>query len=306
MKKRIGIVGFPQDIGASRRGVDMGPFAMRAVGLVDAVEALGYEVKDYGNVPCLGMGDVLIDGEKYSGDDKLRFLHPILHNVQALKKRVELIVDDGALPVIIGGDHSQAIGSVAGLQKKFGADLGVLWVDAHGDFNTVETTPSGNIHGMPLSVICGRGDRRLLDVGPFPGARERNVAVFGARDLDPGEIENLRASEVTVVSTADILEEGFRPSIDRAIDAVCDGVDRVHVSFDMDSIDPMFCPGTGNTVPGGLTSREVLYLMERMHATGKVCSIDLVEVNPALDHQNRTGEFAVELVCRALGKKTRM
>jgi arginase len=304
MKKTIGIIGFPQDIGASRRGVDMGPYALRAEGLITAIESLGYQVRDYGNIPCLSMEDVSFANPEPRQDERLRFLAPIKSNLLALKERVERVMQDGALPLIIGGDHSQAMGSVAGLQKSLGSRLGMLWVDAHGDFNTPATTPSGNIHGMPLAVISGRGDPDLLAIGPFPGCIEANIVILGARDLDSGEMDNLRNSAVTVFSTHDIMEQSFVTCMDKAVSIASSGVDHLHLSFDMDSIDPMFCPGTGTAVPGGLTNREVLYLMERVFETGKLCSIDLVEVNPALDFHNQTGEFAVELICRALGKKT--
>jgi arginase len=300
--KAIGIIGFPQDIGASRRGVDMGPYALRAEGLLSAIEALGYVVRDYGNVPCLGIEDVRL--RSTSTGPALNCLEAIIHNMGALKQRVQQVLADGAMPVVIGGDHSQAMGTVAGLRETYGTKLGVLWVDAHGDFNTPVTSPSGNIHGMPLAVLCGRGDQRLLDIGPFPGCREENTVLFGVRDLDLGEIELLQASAVQVFSSYYLLKEGFCPSVEKALAAVGQGVDHVHLSFDMDAIDPTFCPGTGTAVPGGLSNREALYLMEQVFASGKTCSIDLVEVNPALDFHNQTAEFAVELLCRALGKRT--
>jgi len=302
--KGVGVVGFPQDIGASRRGVDMGPYALRAEGLLTVLKPLVAELYDYGNIACVSMEDIAFAGDHYKGEDTLRFLPPIRQNLIALKERVQRIVDDGLMPLCIGGDHSMAMGSVAGLPRVPGKTRGLLWIDAHGDFNTPQTTPSGNIHGMPLAIITGRGDQRLLDIGPFPCVSDQHVVVFGARDLDPGEIENFKASKIRIFTTRDILEHGFFACFNQAIKLVSEGTDSFHLSFDMDAIDPMFCPGTGTAVPGGLTNREALYIMERCFETGMISSIDLVEVNPALDVNNKTGLFAVELLARALGKTT--
>jgi arginase len=303
-ERKLGIVGLAQDLGASKHGVEMGPSAIRTEGLERKLSALGYQVKEYGNVHCISMEDAAYLGMPVEGESRLKYLEPILQNSLRLKERVERIVEDGALPIALGGDHSMAMGSIAGLQKKMGNRMGLLWIDAHGDFNTPDTTLTGNIHGMPLAVVTGRGDRRLLDIGPFPGVLEDHVVLFGVRDLDHGEMRNLRDSGVTVISTRDIMERGFSYCLERALAIVCEGVDRVHLSFDMDSIDPMFCPGTGTAVPGGLVDREVIYLAERLHETGKLGSIDLVEVNPALDFNNKTARFAVEIICRALGLRT--
>ena len=302
--RKVGIVGFSQDIGASRRGVDMGPYAIRAEGLEAKLSRLGYVAKEYGNVHCISMEDAAFLGLAFAGDTNLKYLEPIIQNSLRLKERIERIVEDGAMPIALGGDHSIAMGSLAGLQKKHGPEMGLLWVDAHGDFNTPETTITGNIHGMPLAVVTGRGDPQLLGLGPFPGVRESNTVLFGVRDLDHGEIANLLQSRVTVISTRDIMERGYSYCLTKALEIVTDGVDRFHLSFDMDSIDPMFCPGTGTSVPGGLVDREVIYLMEQIFETGKLGSIDLVEVNPALDHNNKTARFAVEIICRALGLRT--
>jgi arginase len=302
--KKVGIVGLAQDLGASKHGVEMGPSAIRTEGLERKLSTLGYQVKEYGNVHCISMEDASYLGMSFQGESRLKYLEPILQNSRKLKERVERIMGDGAMPIALGGDHSMALGSIAGLQKKTAGRIGLLWIDAHGDFNTPETTQTGNIHGMPLAVVTGRGDQRLLDLGPFPGVLEDHVVLFGVRDLDHDEIANLIGSRVTVITMRDILERGFAYCIEKAIDIVCDGVERIHLSFDMDSIDPMFCPGTGTAVPGGLVDREVIHLMERLHATGKLGSIDLVEVNPALDFNNKTARFAVEIICRALGLRT--
>ena len=302
--RKVGIVGLAQDLGASRHGVEMGPSAIRTEGLEQKLTALGYQVKEYGNVQCISMEDAAYLGMAFLGETKLKYLEPILQNSRRLKERVERIVEDGALPIALGGDHSMAMGSIAGLQKKLGQRMGLLWIDAHGDFNTPQSTQTGNIHGMPLAVATGRGDPRLLELGPFPGVLEDHTVLFGVRDLDHSEIRNLIESQVTVISMRDIIERGFAFCLDQALEIVCDGVERVHLSFDMDSIDPMFCPGTGTAVPGGLVDREVIYLMERLHQTGKLGSIDLVEVNPALDSNNKTARFAVEIICRALGLRS--
>jgi arginase len=302
--RKVGVVGLAQDLGASKHGVEMGPSAIRTEGLERKLGALGYRVKEYGNVQCISMEDAAYMGMAGEGEPRLKYLEPILQNSLRLKERVERIVADGAMPIALGGDHSMALGSIAGLQKAFGPEMGLLWVDAHGDFNTPQSTLTGNIHGMPLAVVTGRGDPRLTGLGPFPGVREANTVLFGVRDLDHGEIANLRDSKVTVISTRDILERGYAWCLAKAMELVCDGVERFHLSFDMDSIDPMFCPGTGTAVSGGLVDREVIYLMEQVHASGKLGSLDLVEVNPALDHNNKTARFAVELICRALGLRT--
>jgi len=304
VKKSIGIIGFPQDIGASRRGVDMGPYALRAEGLELVLEKLGFQVRDYGNIPCRSMEDIEDGPEHYRGEAKLRHLAPILHNLLLLKDRVAKVVEDGRTPLCIGGDHSMAIGSLAGACSGQNQKRGLLWIDAHGDFNTPKTTPTGNIHGMPLAVVTGHADKRLLEIGPFPVIEEVHTAVFGVRDLDPPELEALKASKITTYSMRRIMREGFAKSIANAIDVACSGTEGFHLSFDMDSIDPIFSPGTGTAVPGGLTNREALYLMEEVAASGKLLSVDLVEVNPALDQHNRTGLFAVELLARAFGKRT--
>ncbi|NCN04815.1 MAG: arginase [Spirochaetales bacterium] len=294
----LGVIGFLQDIGASKRGVDMGSYAIRAEHLIENLRGLGYQVTDEGNVEGLTMADAV---EESAG--VLKYLTPITKNMYLLKKEVEAIVDRGAFPIILGGDHSMAMGSLAGLQKKYQGNLGLLWVDAHGDFNIPETTPSGNIHGMPLAVITGRGEKTLLDIGPFPGVREENTVLFGIRDLDAEERRLLTESRARVFTTRDILEKGFFPCLQQALAIVTEGVEYFHLSFDMDSIDPLYAPGTGTPVMGGLTEREVLYLMERVHETGRLVSLDLVEVNPALDVGNKTARLAAELILRAMGKR---
>jgi arginase len=245
------------------------------------------------------------EGDSISvGDPKLRYLQVIRQNMLELKTQINEIVSRGAMPIILGGDHSMAMGSLAGLKEAYQGNLGLLWVDAHGDFNTQDTTPSGNIHGMPLAVITGRGAPELVDIGPFPAVREENTVLFGIRDLDPEESRLIRESKVTMFSIRDIMERGFYTCLQEALQVVTYGVDQFHLSFDMDSIDPIFAPGTGTPVMGGLNDREVLYLMERVHETGQLVSMDLVEVNPALDVGNKTARLASELILRALGKKT--
>lgn len=301
---KVGIVGFAQDIGASRRGVDMGPFAIRAEGLEAELETLGCEVREFGTIHCISMDDAAFLGEDYRGVERLKYLEPIRQNMLQLKQRVGMVVDDGRFPVVLGGDHSMAMGSLAGVCSRPGGKIGILWVDAHGDFNTPASTQSGNIHGMPLAVITGRGDQRLLDIGPYGRVEENNIVIFGARDLDRGEVANLIDSDVSVYTMKDIIRRGYAVCLAEALSIVSDGIEHLHLSFDMDAIDPMFCPGTGTSVPGGINDREALYLAEAVAATGKLGSLDLVEVNPALDHNNKTARFAVELIARAMGKRT--
>lgn len=303
--RRVGVIGFGQDIGSSRRGVDMGAYAVRAEGLIEHLRRLGHDVMDFGDVACISQEEAQAfanHGKRAS--QKVKYLEPIRKNVLRLKEIIQEILAEHRMPIALGGDHSMAMGTVAGLQGQHGDRLGLLWVDAHGDFNTPRSTESGNIHGMPLAVITGRGDPRLVRVGPFPGVQERHTVVFGVRDLDAKERLNLQRSAVTVISMRDILEEGFAQCVRRALQIVCGATEGFHLSFDMDGLDPQFCPGTGTAVAGGMVDREAIYLMERIYETGKLVSLDLVEVNPTLDVNNKSARLAVELIMRALGKQT--
>lgn len=297
---KIGIIGVSQDFGASRRGVDMGPSAIRIAGLRKRLIDIGYTVTDYGNIQTL-------DRDKYefssvTENPKLRHIDPIVETCNQLKIIIKKIFSDGCFPLVLGGDHSISIGVLAGLKDIYHGQLGVVWADANAGFNTPETTPSGNIHGMPLAIITGRGDKRLLDIGSSPTVIEENVALVGTRDIDPGEALNLKNSKVSIFTTRDIDEKGMFYIAQEAIARASKNVNYFHVAFDIGAIDPIEAPGTGTKVDGGLTYREALLLMQLIHESGKMVSLELVEVNPALDIENKTSKIAVELIATALGE----
>ena len=302
-KEKIGIIGVPQDLGASRRGVDMGPSAIRIAGLRQSLEHLGYQVHDYGNVKCHDFEETVRAHNEFGDDPKLRYLEHVVETANLLKQRMATAINDGCFPLVLGGDHSISIGTMAGLQKMTHGKTGVIWVDAHADFNTPETTISGNIHGMPFAVHTNRGDKKLTDIGPSPNLIENKSVLIGVRDIDPLEAETLRKSNVHVFTMSDIDEMGFANVARNAIAIATEDVDYLHVSFDIDSLDPKEAPGTGTPVPGGLTYREAHLLMELVYNSNKLTSMEMVEVNPTLDDKNKTAELAVGLISSALGKK---
>jgi arginase len=299
-KRSIGVVGVPLDLGAGRRGVDMGPSAIRIAGLEGQLEALGHKVEDYGDV------DVMIAETQKVGSPKLRYKQPILAANRALMKLVHRVLEDGRMPLVLGGDHSIGIGSVAGSTGFFaerGESLGLIWFDAHGDMNTPRTTPSGNIHGMSLAIALGHGDRELVRLGQrSPKVQARNTVLIGIRDVDAGERDFIKKSGVTCYTMRDIDERGMRDVLDEAIKTASDGTAGIHLSFDLDVVDPEDAPGTGTRVDGGISYREAHLAMEMFSDRANLVSMDLVEVNPVLDTQNMTGVLAVELAQSALGK----
>ena len=298
--KKIGLIGVPQDVGASKKGVDMGPGALRVAGVISKLRNLGHEVKDFGTVDCYTVDQFdSID----PGNIGLNYLNIIMDTCTLLKTRIENIIDSGYMPLVLGGDHSISIGTMAGLKKIHNGNTGVIWIDAHGDFNTAETSPTGNIHGMPLAVASGRGHKDLLSLGPSPTVSEKNCVVIAAREIDENEAKLLKESKVTVFTMMDIMKKGIMDVATEAIKIAGNGVDHIHVSFDVDSLDPKEAPGTGTQVPGGLHYREVALLLETISKCGKVSSFEMVEINPALDMYNQTAELAVELLCHAFGKK---
>jgi len=296
----IQIIGVPVDLGAGRRGVDMGPSAIRVADLQARLEGLGHKVEDTGDL------DVMIPETQPVGEGKLRYKEPILAMCEALRVAVDGALARGRLPLVLGGDHSIAIGSVAGSAGHYGKEgraLGLLWFDAHGDANTPDTTPSGNIHGMSLAVALGHGDRDLVSLGDrVPKIQPRNTALIGIRDVDPGERETLKRLGVTVYTMRDIDERGMRDVVDEAVQIASDGTAGIHLSFDLDVVDPEDAPGTGTPVWGGITYREAHLAMELLSDRAEIVAIDLVEVNPVLDTQNMTGVLAAELAQSALGK----
>ena len=289
----IEIVGVPMDLGAGRRGVDMGPSAIRLAGLRQRLESLGFEVRDRGN---LVVGDrVAID----AGTPKARHVAEIVRVALELADVVADIERGGGFPIVIGGDHSLAMGTLAGIASA-GRRTGVIYIDAHGDINTPETTRSGNVHGMPYAVALG------LAGEPFPAALRGSVdgahcVLFAIRDIDRSERPNIEAAGVTAITMADIDRGGMAAAMERAI-AVTAGGDGIHLSLDMDAIDPDEAPGVGTPVRGGLTYREIQLAMEMLASSGKLRSIEVCEVNPILDRENRTASLAVELIASALGQ----
>ena len=300
-KRSIDIIGVPVDLGAGRRGVDMGPSAIRIADLEPRLEQLGHKVQDIGDL------DVMIPETQKVGEGKLRYKVPILAACQELCEKVEKSLEKSRLPLVLGGDHSIAIGSVAGSSNYFarqGDALGLIWFDAHGDANTPETTPSGNIHGLSLAIAMGLGDPDLVQLGGrTPKVLPRNIVLIGIRDLDLGERDTLKKSGVTVYTMRDVDERGMRDVVDEAIRIASDNTAGIHLSFDLDVVDPEDAPGTGTPVWGGITYREAHLAMEMLADRAQIVAIDLVEVNPVLDTQNMTGILAAELAQGVLGKR---
>lgn len=291
--RSVGILGIPMDLGAGRRGVDMGPSALRYAQLHQVLAALGYQVVDHGDVSS-PVAESLTTGPG------LPHLEAIVQVCQAAIDRL-LSWPAEVFPLVLGGDHSIALGSVTGSSR--GQRTGVIWIDAHGDFNTPQTSPTGNIHGMPLAALCGSGEPRLVNLG-WPGAKilPCDVTLIGVRSLDRGEAELLRSQGVTVYTMRDVDTLGVLTVVEQCLHRMA-GVDRLHVSIDADALDPEVAPGVGTPVPGGLTYREAHLLMELLADSGQVTSADLVEVNPILDRENQTARLMVELVASLLGKR---
>lgn len=297
----VAIIGVPQDYGAGRRGVDMGPSAMRVANLNARLAALGFTVEDYGNV--------FVDQPESIPESATtaRHLPQIAHNCLRLSKMVEKAARESRFPLVLGGDHSIAVGTVAGITKYYRQqkqNLGLIWIDAHGDFNTPESSPSGNVHGMPLSSIIGQGPRELTHLRGFsPMIATKNVALVGIRDIDRHEAHNIRAAGIHVYTMREIDERGMRAVMQDAIRVASDGTAGLHLSLDMDALDPVEAPGVGTPVRGGLNYREAHLAMELLHDTGHLVSMEVVEVNPVLDIANQTAALAVELVLSAMGKR---
>lgn len=294
----ITIIGTPVDLGAGRRGVDMGPGAIRYAGLKDRLQALGHYVRDLGNVAV----PLAEEFAPPAPDEKLRYLNALVQVNLSLARQVAAAVADDHFPLILGGDHSLSIGSINGLAS--GRRIGVLWVDAHGDFNTHETTPSGNIHGMSVAALTGRGHPQLTHLlGTSPVLRDSDVVLVGIRDLDTAERMALRSSGVRVFTMHDIDRRGLAAVMEEAIALVSAETAGFHVSLDMDALDPADAPGVGTPVLGGISYREAHLAMEMVSQSGKLLGMDLVEVNPILDSHNTTAELAVEFALSALGKR---
>jgi arginase len=293
---RVAMIGAPIDFGASRRGVDMGCSAIRYAGLQSGLERLGHDVVDLGNV------DVTLAELGKTVDPRLKHLGEIISASTALAEMIGKARADGRMPITLGGDHSISLGSIAG--AAVGRTLGVLWIDAHGDFNTDQTSPSGNIHGMPLAASCGLGDGRLVNLA-YRGRKidPRHVALVGVRDLDDAEKELLREQGVTVFTIQHIDRLGMDRVMADALAVVTKGTDGVLASLDLDVLDPREAPGVGTPVAGGISYREAHLIMELLAESGCMVALDVVEVNPILDRENGTAELAAALALSALGKR---
>jgi arginase len=301
MPQRVRIIGVPMDLGASRRGVEMGPSALRVGGLAYNMKQMGLQVEDIGNV------SVKQPEEQHYGEKKAKYLNEIAETCQGLAAMVEKTLDEGMIPVVMGGDHSIAVGTVGGGSRHFQKKqkrIGLVWLDAHADMNTPESSPSGNIHGMPLASIVGFGPAELTDlVGPKPMVNPRNVCLIGARDIDSKEKRVIKESGVHVFTMRDLDERGMREVMAEALRFANDETDGVAVSLDLDFVDPADAPGVGTPVRGGVTYREAHLAMEMLADSKGVVSLEVVEVNPVIDHHNRTAELGVELLLSGLGKK---
>ena len=293
------IIGVPLDLGADRRGVDMGPFAIRYSGLSEKLRSLGHRVIDFGNIPTPVAEEAKIE---YSN---AKFLSGVRAVCLDLSHKVSGLIRNDRFPLILGGDHSIAIGTLAGIYRgRHNREGGVIWLDAHGDFNTPEITPSGNIHGMSLAISSGMGGKWFPNP-PWPhrAVDPSRIAIVGARELDPIERKNLRKNGVSVFSMADIDRLGMQEVMSEAIRTASASGDSFHVSFDMDVVDPGDAPGVGTPVRGGITYREAHLAMEMIHESGAMESLEVVEVNPILDQHNATAELATELILSSMGKK---
>jgi arginase len=297
----VHVLGVPMDLGSGRRGVDMGPSAIRIAGVSARLQELGHKVVDEGDIVIKNMEELKV------GNEQARYLAEIARASAVIAKKVGRIMELGHFPLVLGGDHSIAVGTVsgiAGFAQPQHKRVGILWIDAHGDINTPETSPSGNIHGMPLAALLGFGPTELTSIGgAFPKVDPSNIALVGIRSLDPAEKKRLKETGVEVHTMSDIDRHGIHRIMKKALARVTDGTDYVHVSFDLDAVDPTVAPGVGTPVKGGLDFREAHLIMEVIADAGVMTSLEMVEVNPILDQGNASAAFAVELVQSAFGKK---
>ncbi|MBA2459043.1 MAG: arginase [Gemmatimonadales bacterium] len=297
----VHVLGVPMDLGSGRRGVDMGPSAIRIAGLAESLRELGHTVVDDGDIAIKNIEELKV------GDPRARFLSEIVRASKLVSVKLERLTDRGHFPLVLGGDHSISVGTVAGIAasaRRQGKKVGLLWVDAHGDINTPETSPSGNIHGMPVASLLGDGPPELTGLGgEGPKVDPKNVALVGIRSLDDGEKVRLKRFGVQVHTMSDVDRHGIHRTMKKALARVTDGTDYVHVSFDLDAVDPTVAPGVGTPVKGGLDYREAHLIMELLHDSGAMTSLEMVEVNPILDDRNTSAIFAVELVQSGFGKR---
>jgi arginase len=301
MAQKIRIIGVPMDLGASRRGVDMGPSALRVAGLQARIKQLGLQVEDIGNI------SVKQPEEMSYGEKRAKYLAEIADACKDLAVMVEKSLEESMLPVVLGGDHSIAAGTLSGVAahfKKKEKKIGLVWLDAHGDINTPESSPSGNVHGMPLAAAMGYGATELVELQGFkPKVEPQNISLVGIRDLDSQEKKLAKKSGVHVFTMRDIDERGMREVMSDALKYAMDDTDGISVSLDMDFVDPSDAPGVGTPVRGGVTYREAHLAMEMLADTEAMLSLEVVEINPVIDEHNRTALLGVELVLSGLGKK---
>jgi len=301
MPQKIRIIGVPMDLGASRRGVDMGPSALRVAGLQARIKQLGCQVEDIGNI------SVKQPEEMSYGEKKAKYLAEIADACKDLGVMVEKSLEENQVPIVLGGDHSIAAGSLSGVAshfKKKDKRIGLIWLDAHGDINTPESSPSGNVHGMPLAAAMGYGAVELVELLDFkPKVEPQNISLVGIRDLDSQEKKLAKKSGVHVFTMRDIDERGMREVMSDALKYAMDDTGGIAVSLDMDFVDPSDAPGVGTPVRGGATYREAHLAMEMIADTEAMASLEIVEINPVIDEHNRTALLGVELVLSALGKK---
>ncbi len=297
----VRLIGFPMDLGAGRRGVDMGPSALRIAGVGEKLSALGYTVIDSGDI------DISVPEVNDIENPKLRYLSQITKACTALANSVEASLDNDEFPMVLGGDHSMAIGTIAGIAahcRKHKKRLGVIWIDAHSDINTPETSPSGNIHGMPLAVSLGIGAPELTSIGGnFTKLAPDQVALIGLRSIDEGEAKLIKKLKIVSYTMSDLDKLGVHRAIAKLLTSMRAKVDHLHVSFDLDSVDPSIAGGVGTPVPGGLTYREAHLIMEAIADTGFMSSFEISEVNPILDNKNMSAEFAADLIASSMGKR---
>jgi arginase len=299
--RKISIIGVPMDLGADRRGVDMGPSALRYADLNERLQQLGYDVQDLGDI------GVIIPEMQHFGDPHAKYLDEIANACTHLAKMVLHVHEEGRMPLILGGDHSIAVGSVSGMAESFRRHdkaLGLIWFDAHADFNTPETSPSGNVHGMPMAAIMGYGPRSLTHIFDFsPKIRPENAVMVGIREVDPQEREIVKQSGVRVFTMKEIDRRGIGAVLEEALSIVTKGTDGFHATLDADFLDPIESPGVATPVRGGANYREAHLAMEMISDTNKMASFEITEINPILDVHNKTAHFGMELILSAFGKQ---
>jgi arginase len=301
MAQKVRIIGVPMDLGQSRRGVDMGPSALRVAGLQARLKQLGHQVEDIGNIPVKQPEEMPV------GEKRAKYMAEIAETCKDLAEIVQKCLEEDFVPLVLGGDHSIAAGAVSGVAAHFRKEkkqIGYIWLDAHGDMNTPESSPSGNVHGMPLAAVMGYGAPELVDLLGFkPKVEPQNIVLVGVRDLDLQERRLVKKSGVRVFTMRDIDERGMREVMADALKYATDDTDGISVSLDMDFVDPSDAPGVGTPVRGGVTYREAHLAMEMIADSDAMASMEVVEINPVIDEHNRTALLGVELILSGLGQK---